>query len=262
MAGLGCAFILHSLVGGVRSEAQLALGSGLDSLAVVRFGGRSGVVSALLWWLPIWKSDDASGATGGEAGRGELNGGATLANRLRVYKTIGFVSARRGAGRSTLASELAHRLSKCGSKVLLVDADIANPALTQMRSSEGVLGLLDVLGGRATLADALQATPGGGPEFLPIGKARQRSNLDDGTLCGSVQQLHEEMRQRFDHVVFDLPTCERDPDGTIIAAHLDACVLVVAADTTPMRIVAEMVSVLIAAKVGLAGTALNHPRPV
>ena len=261
MAGLGLAVVVHVLAGGVRSGRQLARLTGIECLSDIRYGGEAEPARALLWWVPhrVWAR--IKGAHLAQPPRPGLSGGLGLSNRLREFKSIGFASTLKGEGRTTLALEAARRLHATGRKTLLVDADIADPGLSRRYGASGEPGLTDVLAGSPVTAVALWHTEPGGPALLPIGTTIGLATLDAGSADGVVERMLDELCQSFDHVVFDLPTCGGDPDGTILASHLAGCVVIVAAGSTSTDRLTLAIAGLGAAKLRIVGTVLNHPSP-
>jgi polysaccharide biosynthesis transport protein len=71
-------------------------------------------------------------------------------------RSILFISAEPGDGKSTVAADLALVQSEAGEQVMLVEADFRRPVQARMLSVAADQGLSDVLTGRLALADALQ----------------------------------------------------------------------------------------------------------
>jgi succinoglycan biosynthesis transport protein ExoP len=71
-------------------------------------------------------------------------------------RSILFVSAEPGDGKSTVAADLALVHSEGGEQVMLIEADFRRPVQARSLSVEPERGLSDVLTGRLALADALQ----------------------------------------------------------------------------------------------------------
>jgi Mrp family chromosome partitioning ATPase/capsular polysaccharide biosynthesis protein len=76
-------------------------------------------------------------------------------------RTILFLSAEAGDGKSTLIANLARVQSEAGSRVAVVEADFRRPAQARLLDANGQYGLADVLGGKVALEEAIQsvATP-------------------------------------------------------------------------------------------------------
>ena len=58
--------------------------------------------------------------------------------------------------KSTIAINLAVSLADAGARIILVDADLRRPAITEYAGLEGAAGLTGVLIGRAQVADVVQ----------------------------------------------------------------------------------------------------------
>ncbi len=71
-------------------------------------------------------------------------------------RSILFVSAEPGDGKSTVAADLALVHSEGGEQVMLIEADFRRPVQARALGVEPDRGLSDVLTGRLVLADALQ----------------------------------------------------------------------------------------------------------
>jgi Mrp family chromosome partitioning ATPase len=71
-------------------------------------------------------------------------------------KSILFISAEPGDGKSTVAADLALAQSEAGEQVILIEADFRRPVQARQLGVAADRGLSDVLTGRLALADALQ----------------------------------------------------------------------------------------------------------
>jgi len=80
---------------------------------------------------------------------------ASAAGSGRVVLVTG---ARAGEGRTCVASNLAAALARAGAEVLLVDADLRHPALSDVFGVDDQPGLTDILAGTASLSDVIAST--------------------------------------------------------------------------------------------------------
>ena len=131
---------------------------------------------------------------------------ASLLDSLRAARLRGggglcvlFTSAARGAGASANATAIA-RLLAHEARVILVDADAAEPALdtlVQADASAGVLpGLSDVLTGAAAFADAIHPDLGSRVHVMPAGSDAGAPALE---FSGVIAALTE----TYDYVLID-----------------------------------------------------------
>jgi chromosome partitioning protein len=111
---------------------------------------------------------------------------------------VAITSPRGGAGRTTLALNLAVSLAKRGRRVLLLDAD-ANSLLSALRAPQrSYQGAADVLAGRAKLEAAILATRVQGLSLLPSGELNDANYAHDGWA-----HLLSQLSARFDLVLVD-----------------------------------------------------------
>jgi Mrp family chromosome partitioning ATPase len=72
-------------------------------------------------------------------------------------RTILFLSADAGDGRSTIVANLARVQREAGQRVAVIEADFRRPVLSRLLDVEGARGLEDVLSGRLTFREAVQS---------------------------------------------------------------------------------------------------------
>ena len=100
-------------------------------------------------------------------------------NRHSSPRSILFVSAEPGDGKSTVAADLALVHSEGGEQVMLIEADFRRPVQARALNIEPDRGLSDVLTGRLALVDALQVVHSAAGQFAspprPTGRWRPRS---------------------------------------------------------------------------------------
>jgi Mrp family chromosome partitioning ATPase len=84
-------------------------------------------------------------------------------------RTILFLSADPGDGKSTVVADLALVQREGGERTAVVEADFRRPMLARMLDVSGPLGLSNVLSGAATLDQAMQVVPGAHPAPVAVG---------------------------------------------------------------------------------------------
>lgn len=140
-------------------------------------------------------------------------------------QVIAVTSALPKEGKTTVSSCFAQTLAVSGRTTLLVDCDLRGRGVSRLlRLAPEHPGLIDVLEGKATLAEAL-VTGESGLCVLPI----RPSDSDTETLLTgeTFARLLQELRACFEHVVLDLPPVLPIAAGRSIAGMADATVLVV-----------------------------------
>lgn len=131
-----------------------------------------------------------------------------------------------GVGKTTVAIMLARSLARCGKRVLLVDADVRAPGVAARLGIRAQPGLLDVLRGEVSDADAIVAGDAPNLSVLPAGQAQTGADaelLANGTLSASLLRW----RSAYDVVLLDSPPVLPVADARILARHADGTILVV-----------------------------------
>jgi capsular exopolysaccharide synthesis family protein len=163
-------------------------------------------------------------------------------------------SAVAGEGKSLTASNLALTFSESYQRsVLLIDADLRRPSLHRMfgiDATEGLSGaLLSIDEPELSLiqvSDRLTILPGGRPNSDPMA----------GLVSGRMQRLITEARGLFDWVFIDTPPVGLLSDANLLAAMVDAALLVIRADRTPHALVQRAVNAI--GRERILGTVLNQ----
>ncbi|MEV4279148.1 polysaccharide biosynthesis tyrosine autokinase [Actinoplanes xinjiangensis] len=169
-------------------------------------------------------------------------------------KTLAVTSAVPGEGRSATACGLALLFAEAGQRVLLVDVELRHPRLAAFLGREDAAGLSTVLDGTAALEQVLQ--PWGAGLWLLAG-GRTPPNPSELLSSPRMTELVDEVRRRFDVVIFDCPPLLPVTDAAVVAARADGTLLVVRARRTTSVQVTDAVRALHAVNATLLGCVLN-----
>ena len=180
--------------------------------------------------------------------------GAEAFRRLRVVlapqpgantgRTVLFVSAKAGEGKSFCALNHATSLAMQGHRTLLLDADLRSPSLSRdhLAGGDEESGLGGYLAGKIEPASACFATSLPNLYVLSSGPMRtDAAELLSGTRFPS---LLEDAFRWFDRVVIDTPPVLAVSDALAIARYADRCCLVVrdgGSDRRELKRAAELV---------------------
>ncbi|MCV7582228.1 polysaccharide biosynthesis tyrosine autokinase [Micrococcus luteus] len=142
-------------------------------------------------------------------------------------QVITVTSAHPGEGKSSIVTNLAVTLAQAGREVVLIDADLRRPVLSETLGLVGGVGVTDVMLGQATVRDVAQ-TVVDLPNLSFIGAGRIPPNPSE--ILGS-DRFHDMVRSLADNalVLIDAPPLLPVTDGAILARRFDGCVLVVSA---------------------------------
>ncbi|MGV3550899.1 polysaccharide biosynthesis tyrosine autokinase [Rhizobium sp.] len=142
-------------------------------------------------------------------------------------KLIGLVSALPGEGKSTVSINFGELLASQGARVLLIDADLRNPGATRQLAQHATVGVIEVLQGNALVTDALMIDETTKMAFLPAIVKQRIPYSSDLIASEAMDRLIQDVSDRFDYIIFDLPPLAPVVDARAIAPRLDACLLVV-----------------------------------
>lgn len=141
--------------------------------------------------------------------------------------------------------------------VLLVDADVARPAVPDTLGFDADRGLMDVLTDPdIEIPDVLLRTNVENLSILPAGRPHGRSTelLASDAMIGLLDDLYKRYDDRI--ILFDSPPLLATSEPAVLAQHIGQVVMIVDADTTPAASVERAMEQLQACDVVL--TALNR----
>ena len=177
------------------------------------------------------------------------------AQRLSGVSVVAVSSPLAGDGKTTTAINVAGVLGHSGGRVLLIDADLRNPGLARhLLSPNEAPGLVDaIMDPSLTLPDVVVSLPHLAFDVLPAGRStRTPYDLVRSPRFGA---LLDDARSRYGFIILDTPPLIRVPDGHIIERSVDGVLVVVAANRTPRKLVAEGLRLIDPAK--LIGVVFN-----
>ena len=170
-------------------------------------------------------------------------------------RSILVTSARKGEGKSTTLMNLACGIAAAGKRVIIVDTDLRNPTLQRILGTRHPFGVTSVLAGECSLDEALRETSHPGLSFLPSGPIPP--NPAELLQSAAMKELIDTLEARADTVIFDSPPALLVADAMLLAAELDAAVIVSESGGVTRKEVQHVRDTLHVAKARILGVILN-----
>lgn len=152
---------------------------------------------------------------------------AWLRAAMHENKVIGITSTLPDEGKSTVACNLALLMADAGKRVILIDADLRNPTLARSLTPSMSAGWMDLLTGKAELAEVVGRERGTGLALLPLLLDEQLAHSDEILSSPPFRELIGQLRQHYDYVIVDLPPVAPVVDVRAVAPLIDSFVYVV-----------------------------------
>ena len=160
----------------------------------------------------------------------------------RSLKVVMVSSAVSGDGKTLTSTNLALTLSESyRRRVLLIDADLRRPSVHEVFQVKNKSGLTECLkAANEQRLPIIQASPclslllAGRPDSDPM----------SGLTSERMHRLIEEAAATFDWVIIDTPPVVLLPDANLLAAMVDAAILVIGAGKTPYKLITRAIDAL------------------
>lgn len=265
LAGLGLAFLQHTLDRCVRTPRQVREGIGIDCLgqiarlerphtpfiATLRGWPRQGLLHNLDEVVQVPFGDFANSMK-------DVRTAIGLATRRADVRNFGITSALSGTGKSTVTANLAALLAMRGARVLMIDCDLHNPVISRTLAPDAESGIVEVLRGECAHSAAVVPVEFSNVHLLPVSLATA-GNMAEGELLGSeaMRTLLATARASYDLIVVDLPALKTEFDGLSICCQLDSVLVAAAWGETSIEELAEAVHMLRAARARVLGAVIT-----
>jgi polysaccharide biosynthesis transport protein len=215
-----------------------------------------------LGFVPIVRTDDArrplleetDDAAFGEAFR-RIRTHVMLTAPPAGVRVVMVTSTGPSEGKTVVAANLAVALAKSRQGVVVVDADMRRPALSELFDKKHAPGLAEVLGGRKEAADAMKETSVHGLLVLPAGSGPE--NPAELLASPRFRALLESLQESFQWVIIDAPPVLAVTDAMLIANEVKNALFVVGSDMTSREAARTAVDELRRAQSTVLGAVLN-----
>jgi len=191
-------------------------------------------------------------------------------------KTVMITSSNPREGKTSLITNIGLTMSQEGQKTLLVAADLRRPSISKAFGIEATPGLSEILTGTATLDESVKGISDmmlGNLQIDMLVKSAAMKNiyiLPSGKIPSypaellnspAMAELIEEMKSKFDIVLFDAPPVLVVTDASILAPRMDKIVMVYEIGKTSRHALARAKTQLESVDGKIAGVVLNHINP-
>lgn len=252
--GTGVAFVRESFDDSVKDKKHLGEAAGVPVLGVIPsvrgWKGGSSVGSEL----------SRANSPLGEAFR-TLRTSIQLLGVERPIRSIQVTSAMAGEGKTSVVSGLALLLAAAGQRVVAVDCDLRRPRLHEVFGVPDDVGLTSAFLGEVDLLEAVHRVPGD-PLLCVVPSGPVPANPSELLSSKRMAELLFSLQGHFDVVVVDSAPLLPVTDSTLVAAWVEATLLVARAGVTTERQLVEAVERLGQVEANLVGTVLNDVEQV
>jgi len=170
-------------------------------------------------------------------------------------KTILVTSSGPSEGKSTTVANLAITMAQMGTKTILIDSDLRRPVLHSIFNLQRAPGLTNFLAGNVPWKEIIQETPIENLSLLTCGVLPPNPS----ELLGSkkMKMLLEELKEKYDMILFDSPPVIAVTDAAVLSTLLDGVVLVSSSGSTSREALLRAITLLENVKGRLIGGVLN-----
>lgn len=147
-----------------------------------------------------------------------------LLNADKTTRSLAISSVMPSEGKSTVALHLAKAAAAMGQRVLLVDADLRNPQIHNYLELSNEKGLTNLFSGESNPALIQRFPPEPNMYVIAAGSAF----FDPTRLFSSksMKRFADQVRAKFDLVIYDTPPLLGQSDAFLVADHADGLLLV------------------------------------
>jgi capsular exopolysaccharide synthesis family protein len=174
--------------------------------------------------------------------------------RDRIH-TLVITSVGPEEGKSFTSSNLAIIFAQQRTNTLLVDADLRRGVLHNTFSMNKEPGLANYLSGSITLAEAVQQTHIPNLSFISYGTLMPNPSELLGSL--QMQRFLNEVKRKFDLILFDSPPLEAATDAVVIGSQVDGVAVVVRSGKTHRNLAKDKLEIFASVPANLIGSILN-----
>lgn len=255
VAGLGAVILAELLDTGLSTAEEVELRTGLPWLGGVPLLASSLNAVSARTMTPVATVIERPLSHFSEALRG-LRASVLHARGGAAAHVIAVVSALPGDGKTTTCAALARTMALAGQSTVVLNCDLRHRGPDLLFDDEPAAGLAEVLGGEATLDEALRVDAATGARFLSL--SRFVDPPKDILGGPAMDRLLEELRSRFDVILLDTAPVLAVSETRMLAARADAVLLLARWRRTPRPAVERAIRELESVGAFIAGVSLTQ----
>lgn len=176
----------------------------------------------------------------------------SISNSMPHTFLLSSVSAQSGAEAAMTAANLAVAFAQAGNRVILVDAELNNPVLTDLLEAKGKAGLSDLIASKTSERKFVSIRELPEVQFLPAGLSSERwpgAMINPANIGRLVQELEKEA----DVILFAGPPIADFAESLALASQVNSVILVARYGEAHSKVINDMAENLRAMNVDLAG---------
>ena len=229
--GTGLAFFIEYLDNTIKTPEEAEERFGIPMLGVIEICkfSKAGEVGEEL--ISLYEKHSANV----ESFKG-LRTSVLLSSPEKPPKNILVTSMMPGEGKTTIAANLAVTIAQAGQRVLLIDGDMRKPKLHKIFKLEsGLGGLSTYLAGAASSEEIFQHGPLASLSIISSGPLPP--NPSELLTSARLKALLNEVRDKYDTIIFDSAPIISVTDSLIISRAVDGVIVVTRAAATTYDVV-------------------------
>ncbi len=189
-----------------------------------------------------------------------IRAGLMLSSVDRELKIIMVTSAEKGAGKTTLAANLAVALAQADCRTLLVDCDMRQSALGGLfPEMQDRKGLSECLAGHVSLEEAIIESSV--PKLSLISAGSRPPSPSEVVGSRRMYDMLQGLRTQFDYILVDAPPILPVADGLMLSRAVDSVVLVARQGKTLRKSIREARRRLTHVHANILGVVVNDADP-
>lgn len=247
LAGAAFTFVRHLGDNTVRGESDLREITDLPLLGGVAFDADA-VKSPLI-------SHSQPQSLRAEAFR-QIRTNLRFAHVSNDSKTVLLTSSTPGEGKSTTAANLAISMAQSGQSIVLIDADLRRPKISEYLGLDRNAGLTSALVGVADVRDLLQ--PWGPDDLYVLTSGQIPPNPSELLGSDAMRTLLATLEGSFDAIIIDAPPLLPVTDAAVLAQYVGGVVLVIEAQSTKSAEIERSIRALEMVDAEVLGVVLNR----